>query len=482
VDEIELYSSRTAGDNLALASRGAKAVTSRKEENPAKPPAFMLDNRHTGFWAWRHEQGQSAGNPWVEIKLPGKTTVARLEISENRFNHYATTFIEGMEVTLPSSDFRIEIQTADGKWRQVASTRRAEQLPAEKRRRYLALSGSLNELARRYDAEGPQPVFIGRFRRPEPTHLLYRGSPMDPRGEVEPRGPAVLNADFGLGKDASGPERRRAVADWLANPENPLTSRVMVNRLWYHVFGAGIVSTPGDFGSAGARPTHLELLDWLATTFVDEGWSMKSSLRRMVTSQAFMQSSAPRAKALALDGGSQFLWRFPPRWVEAEVIRDAILLASGTLDRTMGGPSYRIHNVKKRFEQWRVTDNAGPETWRRMIYQERMRGIDDMMFTAFDLPDCGQIRAKRPRSTTPLQVFNLMNGKLVLEQSAKLAERVSQEAGEDRRKQVQRMFMIVLGRYPGDPELADAVALVEVDGLKSLARTLFNTSEFIYLN
>ena len=129
------------------------------------------------------------------------------------------------------------------------------------------------------------------------------------------------------------------------------------------------------------------------------------------------------------DAGSSLLWRYPPRRVSAEVIRDGILQASGKLDTKIGGRSYRIHNVKKTYAQWEVVDNHGPHTWRRMLYQERMRRVDDQIFTAFDFPDCGQVRAKRPVSTTPLQALNLMNSPFVVEQSDIIAARAEKEAG-----------------------------------------------------
>ncbi|MCP4777234.1 MAG: DUF1553 domain-containing protein, partial [Planctomycetaceae bacterium] len=183
----------------------------------------------------------------------------------------------------------------------------------------------------------------------------------------------------------------------------------------------GIVTTTSDFGSAGATPTHPELLDWLSAELMQptagadvndsatEPWSMKHMIRLMVLSHAFQQQSVPRSQALKIDAGSALLWRFPPKRLEAEVIRDGILQASGKLAATVGGRSYRIHNVKKRYSQWQVVNNFGPDTWRRMIYQERMRRVDDQIFTAFDFPDCGQVRPRRPISTTPLQALNLMN-------------------------------------------------------------------------
>jgi hypothetical protein len=182
-----------------------------------------------------------------------------------------------------------------------------------------------------------------------------------------------------------------------------------------------------------------------------------------------------------VDANAALLWRFPPKRVEAEVIRDSILQASGSLDRTVGGRSYRIHNVKKRYAQWEVTDNHGPDTWRRMIYQERMRRVDDQMFTAFDFPDCGQVRAKRPVSTTPLQALNLMNSEFVIEQSRRIADRAKRESQDDARASVTRCFELLLNRAPEAEELTACLALAEKDDLALVCRALINSNEFAFL-
>jgi hypothetical protein len=248
-----------------------------------------------------------------------------------------------------------------------------------------------------------------------------------------------------------------------------------------HVFGHGIVETPGDLGRVGGTPTHPELLDWLADEFVANGWSVKELVRRLVTSDAFRQSSAPNAAHSQIDAQARYLWRFPPRRVEAEVLRDATLRIAGTLDPAMGGPGFRIHADKKRFEGWRVVDNAGPTTWRRMIYQERMRGIDDRMFTAFDRPECGQVTPRRTTSTTPLQALNLFNGEFVLTQARKLAERVTREAGVELSAQIERAFALAFCRPPSATEMGAARELVAADGLPSLCRALLNANEYACL-
>ncbi|MGI9471804.1 MAG: DUF1553 domain-containing protein [Rubripirellula sp.] len=255
----------------------------------------------------------------------------------------------------------------------------------------------------------------------------------------------------------------------------------MANRIWHHIFGTGIVATPSDFGLAGAPPSHQELLDWLAIEFVDSQWSMKSMVRRIVMSKAFRQSSLPNDDGLRIDASASLLWRFPPRRVEAEVIRDSILQASGHLDTTLGGPSYRIHNIKKRYAQWEVLDNHSEPTWRRMLYQERMRRVDDRIFTAFDFPDCGQIRAKRPVSTTPLQALNLMNSDFVVTQSKLLAERAESEAGDSLPAQVARCFELLLSRQPTSEELDASIEFVNSQSIELLCRTLINTNEFSFL-
>ena len=297
----------------------------------------------------------------------------------------------------------------------------------------------------------------------------------------------MLGGKLDLPEDSTGPQRRLAIAQWLGNAEHPLTARVMVNRIWHHVFGQGLVSTTSDFGNAGALPTHPALLDWLAAEFMQpteiqgQPWSTKSMLRLLVHSQAFRQSSQPNERGNRLDADSKWLWRFPPKRVEAEVIRDSILQASGNLDLRVGGRSYRIHNVKKTYAQWELVDNHGPETWRRMIYQERMRRVDDGMFTAFDFPDCGQVRAKRPVSTTPLQALNLMNSDFVMEQSRLIAERAQRESEGKSEQALARCFELLLGRKPTPREQESCSKLSRDGELNLICRAIINSNEFAFL-
>ncbi|MEE3198615.1 MAG: DUF1553 domain-containing protein, partial [Planctomycetota bacterium] len=378
-----------------------------------------------------------------------------------------------------------EVQNKAGQWKQVAATMQFKKIDQANPSRP-ALLGQLQRLVQKVSEEGPRPSFVARLVSPPRTFVLHRGSPESPRKEVFAAGVEELGGDLGLKGDAPGKERRKAFAGWLTSPDHPLTARVAANRLWHHVFGRGIVTTTGDFGAAGSAPSHPELLDWLAAELVQPSggrkpWSMKHLVRLMVTSQAFRQASLPRQEALRADSASTLLWRFPPRRVEAEVIRDSILLAAGSLNRAIGGRSFRIHNVKKRYAQWEVTDNHGPNTWRRMIYQERMRRVDDRMFTAFDFPDCGQVRAKRPVSTTPLQALNLLNSDFVIAQAQRIAARATKDAGGKLETAVTRCFQLLLCRGPDQDELKASLALAQNNKLALVCRALLNSNEFAFI-
>ena len=471
VDELEVFGPKDFRRNLALADNGGELKTDPELTKPGND-LWKANDGEFGTMAWRTEPTEDGSKPWVEVHFPQAEEVSQFRFSSNREYYFETDYLDSNN----NGNFpgiKVSVLAENGEWKEVGKTGWAAELL--KRDPELAkASERLHDLIRQLEEEGPRHSFVGRFTKPAVTRVLHRGSPENPRDEVMPAGFEMLSGDLGLDSKTPEAERRLAFAEWLTSPEHPLTARVMVNRIWHHVFGSGIVSTGSDFGEAGARPTHPELLDWLAAEFVrptqsEVGpWSMKAMIRRLVMSDAFRRSSQPTEAGLQADAGSILLWRFPPRRVEAEVIRDGILQASGKLDRTLGGRGFRIHNVKKTYAQWEVVDNHGPETWRRMIYQERMRRVDDQMFTAFDFPDCGQVRAKRPVSTTPLQALNLMNSDFVVEQSKLIAER-----GGD----VEGVFRLLLNREPSADELSACEGLE----LTLVARSLINSNEFAFL-
>jgi len=481
IDELEVYGTENYSENLAIASSGTRLVT----DDTFTKPGNLLSNANDGKFgtmAWRTSLPKGAKEkPWVEIHLPEEKELSRFRFSSNREYYFETDYLKSKGA--PNfSGFKISVQQPDGSWKEVGKTGWAKEL-LKRNPEMKASSERLHNLIAQIKEEGPQHSFVARFEKPKVTKVLHRGSPENPRDEVMPAGFSLLDGDLGLDNSTSESKRRVEFANWIGSREHPLTARVMVNRIWHHIFGSGIVPTASDFGSAGAPPSHPELLDWLAAEFMEPTqseaapWSVKAMIRQLVMTDAFQRSSLPKEEGLQKDAGAFYLWRYPPQRVEAEVIRDGVLQASGKLNSELGGRSFRIHNVKKTYAQWQVVNNHGPETWRRMIYQERMRRVDDKIFTAFDFPDCGQVRAKRPVSTTPLQALNLMNSDFVVEQSAFVAERAKKEAGDDREAQISRAFELLLTRKPTEDELT---ACADID-LALVCRSLINSNEYAFL-
>ena len=487
LDEVEIFGLPSEDFNLANASNGTKVHTdvAFDQQGGRFPVSRLIDGKY-GTQRWQASYNkQKKQNPWIEFTFEKPVKVGRLRMSTNREYYFETDYLE-QKNKFNFDKFLVNVKLTDGTWKEIASIQKIRDR-MNKEKSLGDATEEINHLAYRLSEEGPRPSFVGSFIKPEITHVFHRGSPENPRAVVFPGAPKILSGDLGVDNDASGRARRAKFAEWMMDEKNPLTARVMANRIWQHVFGAGLVVTGGDFGRAGAPPSHPELLDWIAAEFSNptrpEGtpWSMKELIRLFVTSDTFKRSSQPSDVGMEKDAASSLLWRFPPRRLEAEVIRDGILLASGKLNRKMGGRSYRIHNVKKTYAQWEVTNNFGPETWRRMIYQERMRRVDDQIFTAFDFPDCGQVRAKRPVSTTPLQALNLMNSDFVVDQAEHIAKRAKDESNGNLTKSVVRAFELVFTRKPNKEELKASVQIAKDRGLEIVCRALVNSNEFAFL-
>jgi hypothetical protein len=256
----------------------------------------------------------------------------------------------------------------------------------------------------------------------------------------------------------------------------------MVNRLWHYHFGRGIVETPSDFGHNGGRPSHPELLDWLARELVRSGWSLKHVHRLILTSHTFQQSSAPRADGLKIDASARLLWRFPPRRLEAEAIRDSMLAASGVLDERMGGPGFSPFKPNTNYVRvYLPKEDFGPPEWRRMVYMSKVRMEQDSVFGAFDCPDAGLIAPRRTQSTTAVQALGLFNSRFAEQQAELLARRCQREAGDEIAPRVRRAFELAFGRPPDEFEEKAAEPLVSRHGLTSLCRALFNANEFLFI-
>ena len=487
IDELEILPHPKKGqENLALAQDGVKVTEGNNQHNGRARLEHINDGNY-GTMAYAIKQIKGAPTkPWVRFEFPKQVEVGRLRLSSNREYYHDTDYIEGNKGKINLGDYRIELRDQSGSWVPVAGTHSAKRFQDNSTTKKEALAAVQNIISQLHE-QGPRTSFIGRFIKPSKTYVLHRGSPENPRDEVKPAGFDILAGNLGLDHESRGPERRTRFAEWLTDPNHPLTARVMVNRVWHHVFGVGIVPTTADFGTAGAPPTHPDLLNWLTAEWVNPQennvtpWSVKQLVRRLVLTEAFQQSSKPHPAGLAANASATLLWRFPPRRVEAEVLRDGILQASGKLDPTIGGKSYRIHNVKKTYAQWQVVNNHGEQTWRRMLYQERMRRVDDQIFTAFDFPDCGQVRAKRPISTTPLQALNLMNSPFAIAQAQFIAERANQDSAGGLDDAVHRAFLLLLNRAPTPGEKQASVAVARENGLHIVCRSIINSNEFAFL-
>ena len=332
--------------------------------------------------------------------------------------------------------------------------------------------------------------------KPRPIHLLHRGSVIEPRDEV---GPGTLSCLPGLPSRFELPsnhlegERRAALAEWLTRHDNPLTWRSIVNRVWQYHFGQGIVETPNDFGRMGALPTHPELLDWLAAEFRDGGQSFKSLHRLIVTSATYRQQSAigdssisdNAAQAADIDAGNRYLWRQNRRKLEAEALRDAVLSVSGTLDLTLGGPSFQDFVIERPEHsphyQYHLHDPGDPASHRRSIYRFIVRSQPQPLMTVLDCADPSMQVAKRNEGQSPLQALALLNNPFMLTMSKRFATKLEQHRG-DLAAQVRRGHFEALGRLPTAQEEQALTAYARQFGLANACRLLFNLNEFTFVD
>jgi hypothetical protein len=357
----------------------------------------------------------------------------------------------------------------------------------EERARLVGLDKAKADAAAEIAAMPKLPEWwAGTFRDNGAAAQIFKGGDPQKRGDKVLVGGLSLLADAAKGYEATSvpePQRRLALARWLTAPDNPLTPRVLANRVWQWHFGTGIVDTPGDFGWMGGRPTHPELLDWLAGRLHAEGWRLKPIHRLIMMSGTYRQSSAHRADAAAVDGDSRLLWRFPPRRLDGESVRDTMLAVAGKLDPRMGGPGFRLY----RYEQDNVAtyvplDRHGPETYRRAVYHQNARASRVDVLTDFDCPDNALPAARRASTTTPLQALTLMNHSFALDMAGFLAERLTREAGPDPAAEVRRGFLLAYGRPPTDAESAACIGTIRTHGLRAFCRAVLNSNELIHLD
>ncbi|MEX0867370.1 MAG: DUF1553 domain-containing protein, partial [Pirellulales bacterium] len=499
LDELEVFATGDGAEqiNVALASNGGKATSSGEFSDQVTHKLEQInDGEYGNSRSWISDK---VGSGWVQIELAEPVEVQRVVWGRDRHRQYTDRI---------ATHYQIQVAMSPDEWTTVASSASRQPysddpsaepvadvepitnadaphvLTRESVEQTERLLNRLNELKSQRRILAPtvsRQVYAAVFNTPQPTHRLLRGDHKQPRETVAADIPTILGS-LELAEDTPEQLRRHAVANWIASDDNPLTARVMVNRLWHYHFGTGIVDTPSDFGNMGSPPSHPELLDWLAAEFVARDWSIKQMHRLILLSQTYRQSSrADRPEANSIDADARLLWRFPARRLEAEAIRDAALQVAGTLNLEMGGPGFNLFKPRIGLDLYVPKETYGPAEWRRMIYAHKVRMEKDGVFTAFDVPDCGQPAPNRSRSTTAIQALNLFNSNFIAEQAEQFAQRVEQQAGDDPRRQVHTAFRLALTREPTESEAAACTEFIQQHGLPQLCRVMLNTNEFVTL-
>ena len=427
-------------------------------------------------------------------------------ISRVAFSSDRPKDLPGHSKMIYPGEYRIEV-SADGKtWIEVANSWCREPLNKlfleqrllrfgtrdEERKALAGINARLGKARAELSAIKPLPsVWAGTFKQPDkPTHLARGGDPSKPAEAVAPASLSTFSdvaKGHQLALDAPQADRRLHLAKSIVAADNPLPPRVLANRAWHYLFGTGIVSTPSDFGYMGGEPSHPELLDYLAHRLQRvHGWRLKPLIREILLSQSYRQSAQFRPAAAEVDADSRLLWRFPPRRLSAEEIRDTMLTLAGKLDTTMGGPGFRLYQfTQDNVCTYHPLDVHGPETYRRAVYHQNPRAAKMDLLTEFDCPDAAAVAPRRAATTTPLQALTLMNHQFTVDMATFFAERIVADIGTKGRNpaaQATRAFVLAFGRTPEPPELSSSVQLIEEHGLDAFCRALLNANELIHVN
>ncbi len=388
----------------------------------------------------------------------------------------------------------LERQYASMVSKQVYSERRftPTQLKPDEKKEYDALAKELAAFA----AEKPKPLpmihaMTDLGRECPSTHLLKRGDWRKPGAVIEPGTLGAIAAAMPKPEPtAQTPGRRTALAKWIASADNPLTARVMVNRIWQQHFGKGLVASSNDFGQTGDRPTHPELLDWLAAEFVKSGWSAKHIHGLIVNSKAYRQSALERGSGPKVDPENALLWHFPRRRLDGEALRDAMLSVAGQLNLKAGGPSIYPElpgELQKVTKDWKPSAEAG-ERNRRSIYVAVKRNLRYPLFALFDSPDRFESCSRRFSTTTAPQALALLNDSTVLATAEAMAMRVTKESGKTPAERIASVYLLALSRAPTPTEAriaADFLAAHKgspAEALADFCHAILNTNEFLYVD
>lgn len=424
----------------------------------------------------------TARNPLVEFA----ENTAHIYLGRRTGSGYLKGEIEEVRVydqALTADEIQTSFENGPARYstEQIASA-----MTEKERNEFHSLQTLRKSLANKVAKAAARPlVYAARPRQPQPTPFLIRGEVTKKGEHVKPRALVAvtsLKSDLGLRTDSPDADRRKRFAEWMTQPENPLTARVMVNRVWHYHFGRGLVDTPSDFGVSGTRPSHPKLLNWLAEQFVKDGWSLKQLHRRILNSATYLQSSSFNEKAAELDADNRLLWRFTPKRLEAEATRDSMLAMSGQMNWQMGGPGYRPFDLEiNNTHFYHTKDKTGPEYNRRTIYRVGVQSLREPLLDSLDCPDLSTKTPVRGVTTTPIQALALMNDSFVQRQARFFSERLRKDVGNNLRNQIRLAHRLIFGRSPSLTETKRAEAYAREHGLEQFCWVLLNSNEFIYV-
>ena len=496
IDEFEVWSTASDKMNVALAANGGKATGNVGRVAEDFAGAYGVQRVNDGKFSERWIVGSPA---LLTLEFARVEEIDRISFSHDRMAKRDVP-VPGLGPSVV--EYEVEVSVDGSNWTKVADSfdrkpasdalAKARQLRAIQDESVKAELGSLEkkiaELQNQRKKVPALPVaWAGKFEQPkQPTTVFRGGDAMKPGDVVKPASLAVLDLvtpSYELAENAPEHERRLQLARWIASDDNPLTARVIANRIWHYHFGIGLVDTPGDFGFLGSQPSHPELLDWLALRLQHHGWSIKKLHRDILRSKTYQQAATWRREAASKDKDARLLWRFPPRRLGAEEIRDSLLVAAGQMEARMGGPGFRLYAYKNDnvstyvpLEQW------GRETYRRAVYHQNARASVVDILTDFDLPDTAFATPKRAATTTPLQALTLLNHSFVVDMADAMASRTKDTAGGDVEQQLTQAFRLCFQRDPSGAELSAARGVYHEHGLSAVCRALLNSNEFLYLD
>lgn len=491
LEEFEIWTHGENSRNVALKSEGGHVEVSTMRYSNDDPLAYGAHHLNDGFYGsfWI----SSGKDSTATFRLAKEEIIDRVVFSNNRTKTRNRRMPDTYVIEV-STDGHTWIQVASEKGRKPANVQQLHDLLAHKvmssqeKQQHQSLRSQLNQYQNKLKQVKPLPVYwAGRFtKKPELTYLYQGGDVTKEKGTIVPAGLNFLDhvqKPFRLKSDQHDGERRLALAKWMVDEKNPLTSRVLVNRVWQHHFGRGIVATPSDFGYMGARPTHPELLDWLALQLKKGDWKLKSLHKLIMLSQTYQQSSHFDEQKSKVDANSEYLWRYPPRRLEAEAIRDTMLYTTGLLDMKMHGPGFRLYEYTiDNVATYYPLDKIGSDTYRRAVYHQTPRSVRVDLMTEYDMPDCSLSKPKRDVTVSPLQALTLQNHSFAMDLAHGFVKRLKHEVGENEGLQIKRAYQLLLSRDPNPKEMSLSQKLVETHGLLVFCRALLNSNEVIYVD